>query len=389
MAEHGARAGRLRAVGIPAAQAWDFGFIGAAAALALFGLLAVYTASITQADSHYARPSYFLEHQALYLALGAGLGYLVSQARLDGWGRLAPALLALSVALLVAVLIPGVGREVNGARRWLGLPGFALQPSEFAKLALALFIAARLAAADTRVRMRRATLEIGVALVLVALLMLLEPDYGSAAVLLAMVAVMLFMGGLRLHYFIALGALGAGALALLAVTSPYRMARLTAFLDPWADPFANGFQLTQALIAFGRGGWVGVGLGNSVQKLFYLPEAHTDFVLAIVAEELGLLAVLLVLALYVQLVWCGLSSARRALAAGARFAGLLAYGLTALIGLQAFLNFGVCMGVLPTKGLTLPLLSYGGSSLLATCLALGLLARVEHENRTRSGVMPL
>lgn len=389
MPELGARQGRLRAVGIPAPQAWDAALIASAVTLALMGLLAVYSASISNADARLGRPTYYLEHQALYLAMGAGLGYLISQMRLDGWRRLAPTLLAAGMALLVLVLVPGIGREVNGAQRWLGLPGFALQPSEFARLALVLFIATRLAAADTAARRRRALVETLVAAAAMAVLLLAEPDFGSAAVLCATVAVLLFMSGVRLWLFGALGAGAAGTLALLAVSSPYRMARLTAFLNPWADPFASGFQLTQALIAFGRGGWSGVGLGNSVQKLFYLPEAHTDFVLAVMAEELGLLAVLLVLALYTHVVWRGLGSARRALAAGETFAGLLAYGLAALLGLQAFLNLGVCMGVLPTKGLTLPLMSYGGSSLIATCVLIGLLVRVEHENRTRSGVVPL
>lgn len=390
MSEHGARVGRLRAVGIPAPQAWDWAMIGAAATLALLGLVAVYSASVAQAGARFDRPSYYLENQAMFLALGAGLGYLVSQARIDSWQRMAPALVVLAVGMLLVVLVPGLGREVNGAQRWIGLPGFALQPSEFAKLAVVVFVAARLtAAARTPARMRRALGEIGVAGVAVALLLLAEPDYGAAAVLVAVVGVLLFMGGVRLHHFIALAVLAGGGLAVLAITSPYRLMRLTGFANPWADPFGSGFQLTQALIAFGRGGWVGTGLGNSVQKLFYLPEAHTDFVVAVLAEELGLVAVLLVLALYTQIVWSGLSSARRALAGGDTFAGLLAYGIVALIGIQAYLNLGVCMGVLPTKGLTLPLLSYGGSSVVATCMALGVLARVEHENRTRSGVVVL
>jgi cell division protein FtsW len=291
-----------------------------------------------------------------------------------------------ATALLLLVLLPGLGIEVNGASRWLGAGGLRLQPSELAKLAFLMFAAARLSEADTPELLRERMLLILASLGITGLLLLAEPDFGSFVVLSAATAGLLFLYGVRWLYFIALGGTGLAALAALAVASPYRMARLTSFLRPFDDPFGAGFQLSQSLIAFGRGSWFGVGLGNSVQKLFYLPEAHTDFVLAVIAEELGLFAVLAVIGLFGFVVVRAFAIARRAALNGDGFAALLAYGLGLTMGFQAFVNLGVNMGVLPTKGLTLPLMSYGGTSLVVSCLQIALLLRIHHEQRMRRGV---
>jgi cell division protein FtsW len=367
------------AAGLRGPAEWDFALLGVALAVAALGLIAVYSASITVADQRIGDGEYYLQRQAMYLAAGMLGGYLVTQARIVLWHRLAGFLVLAATALLALVLMPGLGIEVNGASRWLGAGGLRLQPSELAKLAFLIFAAARLSEADTPALLRER----------MGGLLLAEPDFGSFVVLAAATAGLLFLYGVRWLYFIALGATGAAALAALAVASPYRLARLTNFLHPWDDPFGAGFQLTQSLIAFGRGGWFGVGLGNSVQKLFYLPEAHTDFLLAVMAEELGLFAVLGVIGLFVFLVVRAFAIARRAALNGDGFAALLAYGLALTLGFQAFVNLGVNMGVLPTKGLTLPLMSYGGTSLVVSCVQIALLLRIDHEQRMRRGAAPL
>ena len=381
-----ARAAAPVAAGLRGPAEWDFALLGVAALLAALGLIAVYSASITVAARSVGDSEYYLQRQAMYLALGVLGGYLFTQTRLVLWHRLAGFAVLGATALLVLVLLPGVGIEVNGAARWLGGGGLRLQPSELAKLAFLMFAAARLSEADTPELLRERMLVILVSLGIIGALLLAEPDFGSFVVLAAATGGLLFLYGVRWLYFIGLGATGLAALAALAVASPYRLARLTNFLHPWDDPFGAGFQLTQALIAFGRGGWFGVGLGNSVQKLFYLPEAHTDFLLAVLAEELGLFAVLGVIGLFGFLVIRAFVIARRAAANGDGFAALLGYGLGLTLGFQAFVNLGVNMGVLPTKGLTLPLMSYGGTSLVVSCLQVALLLRIDHEQRMRRGV---
>ncbi len=352
----------------------------AAAVLFILGLVMVASSSLDIAERSYGQPFHFVLRQLAYAGVALLLGYVILRLPLQFLERLSAPLLLAGMGLLVLVLIPGIGREVNGSARWLPLGLFNLQPSELMKLFMVLYLAGYLVRRSEEVRSAVSGFaKPMVVLALVCLLLLAEPDFGAAAVLMATAMGMMFLGGVRLWQF-ALLILGVGlAAAALAVSSPYRLERITAFLDPWADPFASGFQLTQALIAFGRGEWLGVGLGNSIQKLFYLPEAHTDFLFAVLAEELGLVAALLVIALFSVIVWRAFLIARRAERAGAAFAAYVAYGCGMWIGVQAFINIGVNMGVLPTKGLTLPLMSYGGSSLIVSCMVIALLQRVALE----------
>src|SRR5690606_28606662 len=291
-------------------------------------------------------------------------------------------LLGLAVLLLTLVLIPGIGREVNGAARWIPLGVFNLQASEAAKPLILIYVAAYLARCGEAIRHRvSAFIPPLLALAVVGLLLLMEPDFGTAVVIFATAMGMLFIAGAPLPWFVVLAAPVVLAGWLLVIMSPYRWARLTAFVDPWQDPFASGFQLTQSLIAIGRGEWLGVGLGASVQKLFYLPEAHTDFVFAVFAEELGLLGVIVLIGLYGLIVARAFRIGLHSIRLGLQFGGYLAYGIGLWFGMQAFINIGVNMGLLPTKGLTLPLMSYGGSSLICTLVSLALLLRAGIELR--------
>lgn len=348
--------------------------------LLVLGAVMVASASITVAARELGDPWHYFIKQAAFVGLGLTIAAVIVQVPLERWRQLAMPLLLVSLALLALVLVPGFGRTVNGSTRWLELGFFGLQVSEGVKLAFLLYLA------DYAVRRREQLLTTWGGflrpLMFVALgsfLLLLEPDFGAAVVLVATALLVLFLGGVPLWRFILLAGVAVAAVIALALSSPYRVERITAFLDPWADPFDSGFQLTQSLIAIGSGGWAGVGLGGSVQKLFYLPEGHTDFLFAIFAEETGLVGVLTVLVLYVVLVGRAFNIAKRADAAGQGFAGLLAAGIGGWIALQAFINAGVNMGLLPTKGLTLPLMSYGGSSTLVMCAAIGLLLRAERE----------
>jgi cell division protein FtsW len=361
----------------PFLDPWLF---GAAGALLLVGFVMVTSASMTIADRQFGDPFHYATRQALFAMIG-GLAALVALVTpLRTWERLAPLALLGGLTLLVAVLVPGIGREVNGSTRWIAFGGLRVQPSEVARLCFVLWLAAYVVKHGTELRagFRGFAKPLGV-LAAAAVLLLAEPDFGATVVLAATMFAMLFVGGVRLRDMSLVLGLAVLVLAAVAVASPYRVARLTAFMDPWADPFDTGFQLTQSLIAIGRGEWFGVGLGQSVQKLFYLPEAHTDFVFAVLAEELGLVGVLCVIVLYAVLVGRGLMLARRAAATGHAFGAQLALGITTWIGLQAFVNAAVTMGMLPTKGLTAPLLSAGGSSLVVVCFALGLLGRLHRE----------
>ncbi len=360
--------------------------LGAAVCLLALGLVMVGSASIGIAERQFGEPFYYLLRQGVYVALGVAMALIVLQARLVYWEKTGVLLLALGLVLLVAVLIPGVGRAVNGAARWLPLGLFNLQASEPVKLFVIVYLAGYLVRHGEEVCTQLSGfLKPMAILCLVATLLLLEPDFGASAVIMATALGMLFLAGVRLWQFGALLGLVAVAAALLAVSSPYRMQRLTTFLDPWADPYASGFQLTQALIAFGRGEWLGVGLGGSVQKLFYLPEAHTDFLFAVLGEELGLVGCVIVIGLFALLVWRAFVIGYRAELSGHRYGSFLAYGIGLWIGLQAFINMGVNMGSLPTKGLTLPLMSYGGSSIIIMCVAVALLLRVDYETRYPRG----
>ncbi|HSH30817.1 MAG TPA: putative lipid II flippase FtsW [Thiohalobacter sp.] len=360
----------------------DPGLLLVTAALMGLGLVMVASASITPADRELQQPFYYVLRQAAYMGVGLLAAAAAFGIRLSLWSRFGMIALFLALGLLLLVLIPGVGKTVNGSTRWIGFGPVNLQVSEPAKLLVLIYLASYLVRRAEEVREQfSGFLKPMLMLGLVATLLLAQPDFGAMVVLVVTALTMMFLAGVRLWQFGALVALAGGAFALLAVSSPYRMARLTAFLDPFADPFDSGYQLTQSLIAIGRGEWFGVGLGASVQKLFYLPEAHTDFLFAILAEELGMFGVLLVLAGFAFLVWRAFAIAAVAQQADEPFAAYLAYGIGTLIGLQALINMGVNMGLLPTKGLTLPLMSYGGSSLLVMCVAIGLLLRIDYETR--------
>lgn len=362
----------------------DYWLPGAALVLLALGWVMVGSSSITIAERELGQPFYYLLRQAAYIGVGLVLALAVLRTRLSYWEKAGAALLALGVGLLILVLIPGIGRQVNGSLRWLAFGPFNVQPSELVKLCVVVYMSGYLVrrGQDVNDSAHGFLRPVGIVAV-IALLLLMEPDFGATVVIVSTVLGMLFLNGVRLRHFGALIALASTALAILAFTSPYRLQRLTTFLDPWADPYNSGFQLTQALIAFGRGEWFGVGLGGSVQKLFYLPEAHTDFLFAVLAEELGLAGACLVIGLFGVLVWRAFSLAKLADQAGQRFAALLAYGLGLWLALQSFINLGVNMGMLPTKGLTLPLMSYGGSSIVVSCVAIALLMRIDKELRSK------
>ena len=362
---------------------FDYLLFGSVVALTLLGLVMVSSASITLADREVGTPLYYAIRQSVYIVIGAALGSVLFRVRLVILERMGVTLMLLAFLMLLLVLVPGVGVEVNGATRWVNAGLFRLQVSEPAKLFFIIYLASYL----VRAHIAGFIKPIGL-LAIASVLLLMEPDFGATVVLSATVMGMIFMAGVRLVQFSGVLGLAALSLAGLAVSSPYRMERLTTFLNPWADPFDSGFQLTQSLIAIGRGEWLGVGLGASIQKLFYLPEAHTDFVFAVLAEELGLLGVCVVIALYGLVVWRAFRIAAQALQSDNAFAAWLAYGLGIWFGLQSFINIGVNMGLLPTKGLTLPLVSYGGSSMIVMCAAVALLLRIDHETRCTAQSLP-
>lgn len=349
-------------------------------ALLLVGLVAISSASIEYAQWHYDNPWYHTSRHLMYIAVSLAAAVAVYNVPTSIWQSTGWVWLFLALALLLLVLIPGVGKEVNGSQRWLPLGGFTLQPSEFAKVALVIYLAGYLVRREREVRREwRGFLKPMAVLFALTLLLMIEPDFGATVIVVATAFGMLFLAGVKLGHFL-LVVLGSGAAMLvLVVSAPYRMKRLTAYTDPWADPFDSGFQLTQSLIAFGRGEWFGVGLGNSVQKLFYLPEAHTDFVFSIWAEETGLLGAIAVIALYAALIGRVLWIGRRVGNAGNLFGAHICYGAALVFSGQVFINMGVSTGLLPTKGLTLPFISYGGSSLIACCALLALVLRVERD----------
>ncbi|WP_111414248.1 putative lipid II flippase FtsW [Billgrantia lactosivorans] len=363
-------------------QPFDGWLLFAALALVLVGWVMVTSASTEVAASLTDNPWYFSQRHALFVAMALAAAAATLRSPLAWWRANGPLLLLVSIVLLVLVLL--IGREVNGSRRWLSLPllPFNLQISEVAKLCLIVYLAGYLERFLPEVRrywgaFLRPLLVMGV----VAVLLILEPDYGATVVMTSCVMGMLLLAGAPWGRFVLILG-GVGLLGFyLAIAEPYRLARLTSFSDPWADQFASGYQLTQALIAFGRGHWLGMGLGNSVQKLFYLPEAHTDFVFAVLAEELGLFGAIGVVGLFALLIWRALAVGRRAELAGLPFAAYVSYGIAMVIGAQAFINMAVSTGMLPTKGLTLPLLSYGGSSLLVSGMMVALLLRADIDTR--------
>jgi len=357
----------------------DAVLLTAAIMLLAVGLVMVASASVSIAERQMNDPLFYLWRQSAFVTLGLLIGFAVLNVRLVYWERLGPWFLLLGMSLLVSVLF--LGREINGSVRWLSLGPVNVQPSEMMKLFIVIYLAGYLVRRGDEVRESvKGFLKPMMLVGLIGVLLLLEPDFGAAAVITATVLGMMFLGGVRLWQFAVLFLGMSAVVAAVAVSSPYRVERLTSFVNPWADPFDSGFQLTQALIAFGRGEWLGVGLGSSVQKLFYLPEAHTDFLFAVLAEELGLIGVVLVIGLFVLLVWRAFVVGQSAAQGGNRFGAYTAYGIGIWLGLQAFINLGVNMGVLPTKGLTLPLMSYGGSSIVMSCVAVALLLRISHEH---------
>ena len=365
--------------------AWDSLTLGLVAALLLVGLIMVTSASMSIAARDMGDPFYFLERQFIFTLAGVAFAWMMTRIPTELWDKYGLGLLLLALSLLILVLIPGLGARVNGARRWLRIGMLNFQVSELAKVLVLMWLCSYC------VR-KRAELESTLPgllkpfglLSVTAVLLLIEPDFGAATVLFATGFAVLFIAGARLRFVALLVSTAVVAFALLALTSSYRLKRLLIFLHPFDDPFKGGFQLTQSLIAIGRGSWFGVGLGSSVQKLFYLPEAHTDFVFAVLAEELGLVGVMGVIGLFVALVWRAFHISRLASQAGLRFQAYLAMAFGIWLGLQASVNIGVNMGVLPTKGLTLPLLSYGRSSLLVSLAWLGVLLRIYHEVKCSS-----
>ena len=349
------------------------------------GLVMVYSASIALAEGARftsGNAAYFLLRHAIALVISGAGASMVFQVPMRLWQQAAPYLFLFGLVLLVLVLVPGIGREVNGSRRWLPLGVMNLQPSELVKLFVVLY------AADYTVRkaawmhsLKRGFLPMFGVMLFSGALLLREPDFGAFAVIACISMGVLFLGGMNWKLFVGLFVLLVAGFVVIILTSPYRMQRILGFMDPWADPFGKGYQLSHALIAFGRGEWLGVGLGGSIEKLFYLPEAHTDFLLAVIGEELGLVGVTAVILLFAWLTMRAFAIGAQAARLERYFSALVAQGIGIWLGSQALINMGVNMGLLPTKGLTLPFLSFGGSGLLANCAALALLLRVDFENR--------
>lgn len=371
-----------RSTGRPRRFALDPWVIGPVAALLLIGLVMVASASIGVSDREMGAPFYYFQRQLMFVCLGLVAATIAMAIPTAVWEKYSMVLLGTGIVLLIVVLIPGIGHEVNGSRRWVRLGFMNFQVSELARVLLLTYVASYAVRRADELRsdfkgFMRPVAVLGGA----AVLLLLEPDFGAATVLLATGIAVLFLAGARITHLLVPIVVGVAGLAVLAVTSPYRLRRLVAFRDPWGDPFDSGFQLVQSLIAIGRGEWFGVGLGSSVQKLFYLPEAHTDFVFAVLAEEFGFVGVVIVLSLFAMLVGRALTISRNAAHAGLQFQSYVAASIGIWLGLQAFVNIGVNTGLLPTKGLTLPLLSYGGSSMLVTLAWLGVLLRIHHETQ--------
>ena len=356
--------------------------------LLALGLVMVYSSSIAMSEAEKLsgyRMHYYLMRHAIFLVVGVVTAFIAFQVPIALWQRLALPLFIVGGLLLVLVLIPGIGREVNGSRRWISLGFVTMQPSELMKLFVVLY------AADYTVRkaafmhdFKKGFLPMLAVMVFTGAMLLRQPDFGALVVITAIAMAVLFLGGLNWRVFAGLIVLLAVAFVVLIISSPYRLQRIVGFMDPWADAFGKGYQLSHSLIAFGRGEWFGVGLGGSVEKLFYLPEAHTDFLLAVIAEELGFVGIAVVIALFVVLIYRAFAVGREAMMREKYFPALVAQGIGVWLTVQAFINMGVNMGVLPTKGLTLPFLSYGGTGIVVNCIAVAVLLRIDAENRTGS-----
>ena len=348
--------------------------------LLLGGLVVLASASISTADNSAGDPFYYVGRQAIAAVIGAAAAFACLFVPMSFWRQTGPLMLLLAFGLLVVVLIPGIGYTANGSTRWIRLGFLNLQASELARLCLMIYLAGYLVRHNKTLREGFAGfVKPMIVLFIASCLLLAEPDLGAAIVLVAVAFAMMFVAGARFRDFFVFASLAVAGAGTLAVTRQYRLERLTGFLDPWADPYDKGFQLTQSLIAIGRGEWFGVGLGDSVQKLFYLPDAHTDFVFAVYAEEFGLLGSIVLIGLFAMLLWRIFKLSMQAASLERFFEAYLAVGIGTWLGLQAFINVGVNMGLLPTKGLTLPLVSYGRSSLIIAMISLGILFRIHHE----------
>jgi len=361
--------------------------VWASVILALFGWTMVTSASMDWSERQYGDALHISLRHGIYLLLGVSVAWIVTRVPLDWLRSLSALMVAIAMGSLVIVLIPGLGKEVNGSMRWVSLGIMNVQPSEFAKLATVIYMASYLDRRREEVQSSWAGFFKPLfVLAPIAILLLMEPDFGAVVVLMLATLALLFLGGVKAGQFILTTTVVLGASVLILLSQPYRLKRLTGYWQPWSEEnvFGSGYQLTQSLIAFGRGEFGGVGLGNSIQKLFYLPEAHTDFVFAIWSEETGLIGAASIVLLFVFIFWKGMKIGLKAYQKESYFAAYVAYGMTLLIGFQAFINLGVNMGLLPTKGLTLPFVSYGGSSILATCMALALLLRVHHETESNN-----
>ncbi|WP_419603281.1 putative lipid II flippase FtsW [Thiolapillus sp.] len=359
----------------------DWVLLLAVLALVGLGVVMVSSASLHLAGS--GNPFHYLSKHLIALSLGTAAALITLQIPSNWWEKGSTWLYFLGLLLLVIVLIPGLGKTVNGATRWVAIGPFNLQTSEFMKLFMIFFMAGYLVRRQVEVAHTVwGVIKPLLLLSLAVVLLMAQPDFGTTVVLLATALGLLFLGGAPLWQFGLLLLLAVLGGVVLVITSPYRLERVTSFLNPWADPLDSGYQLSQALIAFGRGEWTGVGLGNGIQKQFYLPEAHTDFIMAVIGEEFGLVGTLTVIALFSIVVWRAFSIGAAAEAMQRRFAAYVAYGIGLWLGLQAFINVGVNVGMLPTKGLTLPFVSYGSNSMIIGCVAIAVLLRIHWENRT-------
>ena len=353
-------------------------FIG----LLMLGLVMVFSSTIAMGDQHLTSNTSHLWRHMLHMVVGVGITLLVATIPVWIWQKSSVVVLVAALLMLAVLLVIGV--EVNGSRRWLSIAGFRLQPAEFAKLAMVIYAAGYLTRKQAQIQQfTQGILNIGMVLALLGFLLLWQPDFGSFFVITAAVGLMMFLGGIRISHTLLCLSLAAIVMFVLVGMSDYRMQRVMSFRDPWADPFDSGFQLTQALIAVGRGEIFGVGLGASIQKLYYLPHANNDFILAVIGEELGLVGIVLVILLFALLLHRSLMIARAAELIGRIYAARLAQGVGFLLTFQAVINIGVNLGVLPTKGLTLPFVSYGGSSMLVCCAAMGMLFAVDRQTRRR------
>ena len=348
------------------------------------GLIAISSASISLSEARFGDEWHHATRHLIYLGIGLTLGVAAYSIPVTVWRHTSPWLLLLALGLLVVVLVPGVGRVVNGSQRWIPLGPLTFQPSEFAKFAMVLWLAGYMVrhAEELRTAWRGLLKPIAV-LVVFAGLLLMEPDFGATVILLGTAFGMMFMAGARLINVLGLVSAALAILVGMIVMAPYRMKRLMAYQDPWSDPFGSGFQLIQSLIAYGRGEWFGVGLGNSIQKLFYLPEAHTDFVFSIWAEETGLVGAVAVIALFAAFVGRIVFMGYRFLLEKREFEAYVCFGFALIFAGQAFVNMGVSSGLLPTKGLTLPFISYGGNSLFISCMMVGVLLKLERSRSHR------